>query len=118
MRRAILFATLVTVTAALNTVRIDAQTKVHRGTRFDSLSFLPPEWANPKPVVPPSDVTTALAQLTAQKIDALTPPPGIDCKMAREASQGIDPGMRKPGTSPGGPSFSGRIIPAPSRAKR
>ena len=86
------------------------------------MTFLP---QGPNALVPPpappgkNSGDKALQALTAQKLEELNAPPaGIDCKMVREASQGIDPAMRKPATSPGGPSFSGRVITMPSCARK
>jgi hypothetical protein len=120
MRRAILFVTLTTAAVSLAPGVLGAQSLMHDRNPLSSMTFLP-QGPNallvPSPVPPAKNAgNKALEALTAQKL-ADVKAPAMDCKMVREAAQGIDPAIRKPGTTAGGPSFSGRVITMPSCAK-
>jgi hypothetical protein len=121
MRRAVLSVTLITAVVGMAQAGICAQSLMHDRNPLPSMTFLPdgPNALVRPPAPPATSGDKTLQALTAQKLAALNAPPaGIDCKMVREASQGIDPAIRKPGTPPGSPSFSGRVITMPSCAKK
>lgn len=123
MRRAILFLTLVAAVTGTMEVTAGAQSLAHGRNPLSSMTFLP---QTPTPLTPslPSPARKAndkaLEALTAQKLAALNAATSgaTDCKMVREAVQGVDPAIRKPAVTPGGPSFSGRVIAMPSCAKQ
>ncbi len=122
MRRVGVLITAMTAAVGMAQAGVGAQSPVHGRNPFSSMTFLPQA---PNPLAPPpapsseSPSATALAAATAQKLAELNaPPPALDCKMVREAAQGIDSAIRKPATTPGGPSLSGRVITMPSCAKK
>ena len=122
MRRVVLFVTLTTAAVGMAPVGLRAQSLMHDHNPLSSMTFLPqaPTPLVPSPAPPAKrSGDQALQALTAQKLAELNrSPAGIDCKMVREASQDVDPAIRKPGTPPGSPSFSGRVMTMPSCAKK
>lgn len=122
MRRVVLCLILTSATVAIAEAGLGAQTPVHERHPFSSMTFLPQGPNPPGPSPAPSSESPnakALAVATGQKLAELNAPPAaLDCKMVREAAQGIDPAIRKPATPPGGPSFAGRVITMPSCSKK
>lgn len=121
MRRAILFVTLVVTVMGTTSVAVGAQSFLHERDPLSSMTFLPQTptaLTSSRPSAARTANDKALQALTAQKLAVLNaPPPAMDCKMVREAAQGIDPAIRKPGTLPGGPALSGRVITVPACPK-